>query len=96
MTQAELVTVVARKTYATKKATLNEMRRLFEEIATRVLRGETIRIADFGTFYLKRVRSKRVISPPGTPSEGEIVTTLPLETIGFRAAKKQRRRRSTQ
>jgi DNA-binding protein HU-beta len=96
VTLAELIRRSAKDSRATKIHTAKLLRVVATIVAEAVRRGETVRIPGFGTFYPARRKSRRIAGPPGSAIAGEVITLPSTETIGFRAAKAQRRQGARQ
>ena len=61
MTKSQLITIISKKAHLTKKAALEAVEAVFEEIGKSVKKGEKVVISGFGTFVRSRVKDKQVV-----------------------------------
>lgn len=64
---------------------------LFAAIGADVRESERLSIPGFGVFYAKRHKRRPVKAPPGAENAGELMMLPAQVTIGFRAARSQRK-----
>lgn len=84
MTKSQLVSVVAKKAHLTKKASLDAIEALFDEVSRALNKGEKVVISGFGTFYITTVKDKDVV-PFGKEENRQIVASH--KVVNFRAGK---------
>lgn len=83
MNKAELVCIVSEKVGLTKKDAEHAVNVLFEEIQKSLVKGDSVKVSNFGVFTLK-TRKERV----GTsPVDGKPITIPATKTIGFKPSK---------
>ncbi|OGD62475.1 hypothetical protein A2160_00130 [Candidatus Beckwithbacteria bacterium RBG_13_42_9] len=63
MTKSQLVEIVAKKAHLTKKAAIEAIDVLFEEIIRQLNKGEKVVLSGFGTFKVKKVKDKKGRNP---------------------------------
>ena len=68
MKRSDLVEVVAKKAYLTKKAAKEAVDSLFGEIFRLLKKGDKVTISGFGTFRVTKVRDKRGRKSPTDPT----------------------------
>lgn len=74
MTKSDLVNVVAKKAYLTKKASKQAVEALFDEISRALEKGDKVVISGFGTFYVNKVDDKEVV-PFGQEDKRQVVSS---------------------
>lgn len=84
MTKSQLISVIAKKAHLTKKASLEAVEALFEEINRSLKKGEKVVISGFGTFYVSKVGDKQVV-PFG--NEAKRQTIKGHKVVNFRVGK---------
>ncbi len=72
MTKSDLVAVVAKKAFLTKKAAKQAVDALFDEVSRALEKGDKVVISGFGTFYINKVDDKEVV-PFGQNSKRQVV-----------------------
>lgn len=83
MNKAELVCIVSEKVGLTKKDAEHAVNVLFEEIQKSLVKGDSVKVSNFGVFTIK-TRKERV----GTsPVDGKPITIPATKTIGFKPSK---------
>lgn len=92
MTRHELLVVIADRARVTQEKAAEILRVAVEAIADRIHAGEEVPLADLGKFYPKRHKQRCVTAPPGAANAGERMTLPAQVTVGFRAAKSQRKK----
>ena len=61
MTKAQLVSIIAKRAHMTHRGAEETVNAFFEEILRALTKGEKVVLSGFGTFYLSKVKDKRVI-----------------------------------
>jgi len=84
MTKSQLITIVAKKAYLTKRAANDAVEALFEEVKRSLKKGEKVVISGFGTFDVGEVQDKQVV-PFG--HEGQRQTVKRHNVVNFRSGK---------
>ena len=84
MTKSQLIAVVAKKAHLTKKASLDAIEALFEEVTRSLKKGEKVVISSFGTFYVSKVDDKQVV-PFGKADQRQVVKAH--KVVNFRVGK---------
>ena len=84
MTKSDLITVVAKKAHLTKKASLEAVEAMFEEIIRSLKKGDKVVLSGFGTFYVNKVNDKHV-EPFGDKAKRQVVKAH--KVINFRVGK---------
>ena len=84
MTKSELTTIVSKKVNLTHKATEETVDMVFEEIIRSLLKGEKVVISNFGTFYVNKVKDKKVV-PFGQDDKKQVIKGH--NVINFRVGK---------
>ena len=84
MTKSQLITIVAKKAYLTKRAANDAVEALFEEVKRSLKKGEEVVISGFGTFDVGEVQDKQVV-PFG--HEGQRQTVKRHNVVNFRSGK---------
>lgn len=72
MTKSDLVDVVAKKAFLTKKAAKQAIDALFDEVSRALEKGDKVVISGFGTFYINKVDDKEVV-PFGQDNKRQVV-----------------------
>lgn len=86
MNKTDLIAAVAEATGATKTATAVHVDATLEAIAGALKKGETITLAGFGTFSVRR----RAARAGRNPSTGQPIKIKASKTATFKAAKSLR------
>jgi nucleoid DNA-binding protein len=84
MTKSQLIKVVAKKAYLTKKASSDAIDAMFDEIIRALKKGDKVVISGFGTFYVSKVGDKQVV-PFGDETKRQ--TIKGHKVINFRVGK---------
>jgi nucleoid DNA-binding protein len=84
MTKSQLIAIVAKKAYLTKKASNDAIEALFEEIKRSLKKGQKVVISGFGTFDIGEVKDKQVV-PFG--KEAQRQTVKRHNVVNFRSGK---------
>ena len=63
MRKGDLIEIVSRKAHLTKKASLEAVETLLDEIEKALTKGEKVILSGFGTFKVVSVKDKDVIVP---------------------------------
>jgi nucleoid DNA-binding protein len=72
MTKSDLVDVIAKKAFLTKKAAKQAIDALFDEVSRALEKGDKVVISGFGTFYINKVDDKEVV-PFGQDNKRQVV-----------------------
>ena len=83
VTRADLTEAVYQEVGLTRKESAQLVESVFEEIASTLARGETVKVSTFGTF-LVRDKTERIGRNLKT---GEEVMIAPRRVVGFRASR---------
>lgn len=89
MTKSDLVGVVAKKAFLTKKAAKQAVDAVFDEIARTLEKGDKVVISGFGTFYVNTVDDKEVV-PFGQDDKRQVVKSH--RVVNFHVGKPLRNR----
>lgn len=84
MTKSDLIGVVAKKAHLTKKASLEAVESMFEEIIRSLKKGDKVVLSGFGTFYVSKVKDKHV-EPFGDKAKRQVIKGH--KVINFRVGK---------
>lgn len=84
MTKSDLIKVVSKKANLTKKASMDSVETVFEEITRALTKGNKVVLSGFGTFYLSQVKDKEVV-PFGNESKRQ--TVKKHKVVNFRVGK---------
>ena len=63
MTKAEIIEIVAKKAYLTKKASAEAIDAFLNEIVRQISKGEKVVLSGFGTFKVTKVKDKKGRNP---------------------------------
>jgi len=63
MTKAEIIEIVAKKAYLTKKAAAEAIDAFLNEIVRQINKGEKVVLSGFGTFKVNKVKDKKGRNP---------------------------------
>ena len=88
VTRAELTAAVYQEVGLSHNESAQLVELVLEEIASALVRGESVKVSSFGTF-LVRDKTERIGRNPRT---GEKAMISPRRVIGFRASRKLRDR----
>lgn len=83
MNRAELVLAVSEKTDYPKADVELIVDEFFNLVESKIVKGEEIKISNFGVFYKKA----RLARKGTNPSSGEIIVIPANNTVGFRPSK---------
>jgi len=87
MTQAEFVKAVAEKTGLTQKDVKRVINAMADVIVDVVKEGDTVKLADIGTFKMKEVPEKKARNP----KTGEEITVPAHKKLVFKVSKKYKK-----
>ncbi len=89
MTKSQLVSIVANKSNLTKRASEKAIDVLLAEITRSLKKGEKVVLSGLGTFYVSRVKDKRVV-PFGKEDEAQVIKSH--NVVNFKVGKPLKRK----
>lgn len=83
MNKQDLVVLVSEKVGLTKKAAEDAISVFFKEAEKALLKGEVVKVSNFGVFQVKQRKSRVGTSPVN----GKKITIPATKTVGFKPSK---------